>query len=66
MQTDLDFITILSMVSSKTNLHSGPNHDDSLSQKLVFKAKIEWGVGPRGGLEGQTPQDSVIFFHLRG
>ena len=54
------------MVSSKTNLHSGPNHDDSLSQKLVFKAKIEWGVGPRGGLEGQTPQDSVIFFHLRG
>ena len=37
MQTNLDFITILSMVSSKTNLHFGPDQIAWHSQKLVFK-----------------------------
>ena len=47
-------------------LDISPIEDGLHSQKLVFKVKIEWGVGPRGGLEGQTPQDYVLFFHLRG
>ena len=37
MQTDLDFITILSVVSSKTNLHFGRDLIAWHYQKLVFK-----------------------------
>ena len=37
----------------------------SLSQKLVFNVKINWGHGPRGGLGGQTPLESDVFFHLK-
>ena len=51
---------------TNTNFNTGPNQDGLHSQKLVFKPKISGEEGPRGGLEGQTPQDSVIFFHLRG
>ena len=42
-------------VREDTFLHSSPIQIRSLSQKLVFKVKIHWGHGPRGGLEGQTP-----------
>ena len=52
------------MVSSKANLHSGPDHDDSLSQKLVFKAKISREGGPVGVSRGQSLLDSDIFYHL--
>ena len=54
------------MVSSKTNLHSGPDQIASLSQKLVFKAKISGEGGPVGVSRGQAPLESEVFYYLKG
>ena len=42
-------------VREDTFLHSSPIRIRSLSQKLVFKVKIHWDPGPRGGLKGHAP-----------
>ena len=47
------------------HLHIGPNRIRSLFQKLVFKVKIHWDPGPRGGLEGHDPLDPGLFFYLK-
>ena len=52
-------------VSENAHLHIGPNRIRSLFQKLVFKVKIHWDPGPRGGLEGHAPLDPSLFFYLK-
>ena len=52
-------------VREDTFLYSSPIQIRSPTQKLVFKVKIKWGHGPRGGLGGQTPLESEVFFHLK-
>ena len=51
-------------VREDTFLHSSPNQIRSPTQKLVFKVKIHWGHGPCGGLGGQTPVESDLFYSV--
>ena len=46
-------------------LDISPIEDGLHSQKLVFKVKIERGVGPRGGLGVRPPLEFEVFFHLK-
>ena len=48
-----------------THLHSSSFHDGSLSQKLVFKAKICGDGGPVGVSRGQAPLESEVFYYLK-
>ena len=45
-------------------LHIGPSQDGLHSQNLVFKVKIQRGLGPLGGLRGHAPLESDLFYSL--
>ena len=59
-------MTIGTRLNCDTYLHFGPSQITSLSQKLVFKAKISGEGGPVGVSRGQAPLESEVFYYLKG